>query len=333
MHNDSAALIGIDWGSSAMRVFLIGGDGVLLGTRSAASGSSTLGGDPAAHVLALEAVAGDWLRDNPHLPLLACGMVGSQHGWREAPYVDCPAKLASLAGAAVRVALADGCELSILPGLRFSPAFGAPDVMRGEETQIAGVLARYPEWGERCCIVMPGTHSKWALVERGEVSAFATYMTGELYAVLTDHSVLGRLMTGRTGPVDWQAFEYGVAAGGEQGGQALSHLLFGARTLGLTGRLPAKALHDYLSGLLIGHELAAALAWQRNASQTKAPLALVGETALCERYQKALRYFGVASQVLSNTAPDGLWHLAGVAGLLGRGQQLISAPTDLALPR
>jgi 2-dehydro-3-deoxygalactonokinase len=271
----------------------------VLATRQSEHGASTLSGD-AAFAQAFTAITQGW----PALPVLACGMVGSQHGWREAPYAPCPADAAALARQALRL----DERIRILPGLMHDAA--QPDVMRGEETQIVGALALHPELAEQSCLVLPGTHSKWARVEAGRVTGFATHMTGELYALLRQHSVLARLMPAdAASPPSSQAFLAGVEAARADG--ALSHQLFAVRTLGLFKRLPPEQLPDYLSGLLIGHEIAHELA-----AGAPARLALVGDPALCARYGLALGRFGIAAPLqLDNTAPAGLWRLAQTLGL------------------
>jgi len=296
-----AHLIGLDWGSSSLRAMLIDAGGAALETRTSTAGASTLDGSPAAFSAALDALIGDW-RDKA-LPMLACGMVGSQHGWREVPYADCPSDARALANGALSVDWR-GQYLRLLPGLRCETPAGVPDVMRGEETQVLGALQLRPDLAARSCIVMPGTHSKWARVRDGAVQDFATHMSGELYALLRQHSVLGRLMpAGEAGT----GFVEGVSAARDQGAAGLSHQLFAVRTLGLTGRLPHEALSGYLSGLLIGHELRAGLA----ELDQGAPLLLVGEPALCARYAAALDLFGrPAVPVLPNTAAAGLQRLA-----------------------
>lgn len=295
----ASRLIALDWGSTRLRAFLLGADGGVLETRQSEQGASTLSGE-AAFMQALAAIVDGW----PALPALACGMVGSQHGWREAAYAPCPADASVLGRQALQVLE----KLWILPGLMTDGAL--PDVMRGEETQIVGALALRPELAERSSLVLPGTHSKWARVEQGRVTGFATHMTGELYALLRQHSVLARLMpTDGSAPPSPQAFLAGVDASRDSG--SLSHQLFAVRTLGLFHRMPPEDLPDYLSGLLIGHEIAHEL-------QAQAPerLALIGEPALCARYAQALARFGIDAPLqLDNTAPAGLWRLAQLMGL------------------
>jgi 2-dehydro-3-deoxygalactonokinase len=315
----AARLIGVDWGSTGLRVFLIGSDGVLLATRSAAQGASMLKGSEE-YVAALEHLAGDWLQflgsTQKTLPVIACGMVGSQHGWQEVAYMPCPSDASQLA---MGLSLVNGGTLHIAPGLLCQPVGLPPDVMRGEETQIIGALHLLPELAPASCIVMPGTHSKWAQVRQGQVRRFATHMTGELFAVLSQHSVLGRLMPAQTDVAEQNmpCFFAGVDAAHNDGHLGLSHQLFAVRSLGLTGQLPASGITDYLSGLLIGHELRAGLVCRELAGLVAAPLVLLGEPHLCQRYAHAFARFGLqANFVLPNTAPAGLWCLALAAGLV-----------------
>jgi 2-dehydro-3-deoxygalactonokinase len=312
--NATASLLGLDWGSTSLRAFLLGPGGKLLAERSNGNGASTLSGVPA-FAAALEGIAGDWLAAHPRLPILACGMIGSQHGWRDVPYAACPANAAALAAGMLP---SPGAEITIVPGVLYDDGALPPDLMRGEETQVVGALQLQPALRDASCIVMPGTHSKWAQISDGRLMRFATHMTGELFAVLRTHSVLGRLMAGSSaGDFAEHAFATGVDAARDYGHLGMSHQVFAARTLGVTGRAPASDLADYLSGLLVGHELRAGLAWRDAAGLSNAPLALVGSQVLCQRYALALQRFRAAPPLLlDNTAPAGLYQLARAAGML-----------------
>ena len=306
-----ARLLAVDWGSTRLRAYLMGAGGEVLQARASDAGASTVGAGASGFEAALQSVTADWLHAHPGLPSVACGMVGSAHGWREAPYAECPIELAGLHGHAVSVPWAGG-ELRILPGLSCREPDGTPDVMRGEETQIAGVLALRPQDAGDAMLVLPGTHSKWARLQGGRVMAFATRMTGELYAVLRQHSVLGRLMTAASREAfDDIAFDKGIAAARSSAGRDLGHHLFATRTLGLFGHCPTDALGDYLSGLLVGHELVAGLAQ----ADPRQPIILVGEPALCERYRRGLQQLGREDvSHIDHTAPAGLWQQALLAG-------------------
>jgi 2-dehydro-3-deoxygalactonokinase len=304
----TARLVALDWGSTRLRAWLLGEGGTVLAERQNGDGASVLTGGASAFDQALTALAGDWLAQG--LPTLACGMVGSAHGWREAAFVRCPARLDGLHHHLVDVRTRSGAAVHIVPGLVDEPAQATPDVMRGEETQVLGLLQAHPEFAEAACVLMPGTHSKWVQLRGGAVTGFRTRMTGEVYALLRGHSVLARLMvTSADDGVHADAFEAGVLAAHRADGTDLLAQLFSVRTLGLNRRWPPEALADHLSGLLIGHELAAGL------RQVDGPLPLVGEPALCRRYAHALEVLGVTTAgVHGNTVCAGLWQLAAQAG-------------------
>ena len=315
------ALLALDWGTSSLRAFLMA-DGEVLETRQSAHGIQHL---PLPGVSGFEKafadIAGNWVGRFPRLPIVASGMVGSAQGWKEAPYVRCPADVQTLARHHARVASGLGPDILIAPGVLFDEPDCLPDVMRGEEIQIAGALLAHPEWSARACMVLPGTHAKWAYIEDGKLVRYATYLTGELFAVLTKHSILGRLL-----PDDFHtqsdaaAFALGLRTARESKPGDLSHQIFGTRTLGLSGRLPPAALADYLSGLLIGHELVSGMAGAGNLAST--PLVMIGAPALCQRYTEALAAFGrQPDATLDNTAPVGLWDFAQAAGLIASKEQ------------
>jgi 2-dehydro-3-deoxygalactonokinase len=292
-----AALIGIDWGTTSLRAWKIAEDGSVLDTRRRDLGILRVPGGDFAGAFA-ESV-GDWYAEG--LPVLMSGMIGSRQGWVEAPYLACPADLAGLAGQLAPVPGQD--RVWIVPGLSLHDG-GRRDVMRGEETQIAGVA------GEGSAIVvLPGTHSKWVQVEGGRIADFNTFMTGELFDVLVKHSILGRLMTDGEGSDD--AFYRGLGAA-RAGTGGLSGALFSVRTLGLFGDIPSAGLGDYLSGLLIGHEFAEAL--------TRYPtdqVLVIGSESLTRRYVAALGRFGVrALPQDEDAAVAGLTAIARTAGLM-----------------
>jgi 2-dehydro-3-deoxygalactonokinase len=299
----AVSLIALDWGTSNLRASLLGPGGVVLDRRSAAGGVMAV--PERRFEAALRALCGDWI-DAHRCPLIASGMIGSRQGWVEAPYLPCPATLQDAATRLVAVPL-HGAVLHIVPGLIADGRDGQADVMRGEETQLWGAgLAP----GEVC--VLPGTHSKWAWMGAGgAVERFQTHMTGELYAVLVQHSILGRLMPGGPAAPHAAAFADGVRLG-QTGHAQLTHALFAVRTAGLTGRQPATALPDFLSGLLIGAEIAGACA-----DGAPAAVTLLGEVALCERYAGALALAGIdARHAPAEATTRGQWRLAQAAGLV-----------------
>ncbi|QAU24512.1 2-dehydro-3-deoxygalactonokinase [Dyella sp. M7H15-1] len=300
-----ARLIGLDWGTSSLRAYLFDAGGIVVDTRQHAWGIRHLpeGDYPAA----LRAITSGW----PPCTIVASGMVGSRQGWCEAPYVDLPADAQAIARGMVRVEACTSHALWIAPGLRrVRPA----DVMRGEETQIIGTLAQHPAYRNNARFVLPGTHSKWATVNDGRIVAFDTVMTGELYALLMKHSILGVGASAEsTHPFSHVAFVRGLRAIKESGAAGLSSCLFSTRALMLAGQLAFDDLLDFLSGLLIGEEFRIALLRDGGI----APLCLIGEPLLCQRYLSAAAIFGYPiPSVIDDAAAQGLWQLASVAGLL-----------------
>jgi 2-dehydro-3-deoxygalactonokinase len=245
------------------------------------------------------------------VPLIASGMIGSRQGWVEAPYCECPAGFDAIAAALSRV---PGTRLVIVPGLMCRDTDGVPDVIRGEETQVFGALSE--RIGARQVVVLPGTHSKWVVAGPDGVESFATFMTGELYAVLREHSILGRLAVSG---VDDAAFDRGVRHSLRQGA-ALTHDLFSARTLALTESLAPTGVADYLSGLLLGAEIAAAGAWLAAQRLDRAAVMLLGDGALLVRYRRALALAEIDSVPgPPDAAARGLWRIARHAGMLTGG--------------
>jgi 2-dehydro-3-deoxygalactonokinase len=312
-----AALIGLDWGTSSFRAYRLDGAGAVLESRSAPSGILKVpeGGFEAV----LEREIGPWLAGRPDLPVIASGMITSRQGWVEVPYCRCPAGSAEIAGALLRHRSAAGRTIHFVPGLSIVGADGVPDVIRGEETQIIGATiggalgAGSGAAAARRLLVLPGTHSKWALVEDGRVVWFATLMTGELFAVLSEHSILGRLMAGSDH--DEAAFRRGLAyARGSAGG--LLRRLFSARTLALFGELPERGVASYLSGLLIGTELREALGCLAEPAAGQ-EITVVGVADLCGRYLAAIEDAGLrARRAADDAGARGLFLIARAAGLV-----------------
>jgi len=165
--------------------------------------------------------------------------------------------------------------------------------------------------------VLPGTHSKWALVERGVLVDFATYMTGELYAILLDHSILGRMAAkgADAASAGGAAFKRGVARGLAANGFA--HAVFGARTLALAGDLAPEEVGDWLSGVLIGDEIRAARSWARERGADVADVRVIGDDMIVARYMTALGEAGVRAEAgPAVAAAQGLFRIARHAGLL-----------------
>ncbi|KPA20661.1 2-keto-3-deoxy-galactonokinase [Shimia sp. SK013] len=269
----TAEWIAVDWGTSNLRAYAMSGETVLAEAQSD-HGMARL--EKSEFGPALMALIGDWLGARV-TDVVACGMVGARQGWVEAPYATVPS--APLAGHAVQVPGTDArVRVFVVPGLKQEkPA----DVMRGEETQVAGFLARTPKWDGVICL--PGTHTKWVHVSADEVVSFRTFMTGEMFALLSKSSVLQHSVGGGW---DDAAFEDGLDQTLSRP-ESLAGELFGIRASDLLNATPASAARARLSGLLLGAELAASKPYWLGQN-----IAVIGDAALSEVYAKALKTQG-----------------------------------------
>lgn len=285
-------LIAIDWGTSSLRAALLNAQGNVKEERTSAQGILTV--PPGGFPEAFHSICKGWQKDDT-LTLMS-GMVGSRQGWMEAPYCPCPAGFDDIAR---QLAWVEPGRVAIVPGMSCERD-GVPDVMRGEEVQVFGALRLLGL--SDATVVLPGTHSKWVSVRGGRIEHFATWMTGEFYALLRQHSILSRTLPAQDGELDVAAFDRGV----DRALQSASLLgsAFSARTLSLFDQLPAAALPSYLSGLVIGEELRA------QEPQTSS-VVVMGAPALTQRYDRALAHCGIATQHLGAQATwQGLWAVA-----------------------
>jgi 2-dehydro-3-deoxygalactonokinase len=315
-----AQLIGLDWGTTWLRAYRFGHRGEVAESRHLPAGIlrvPTEAGPAAGFERAFEDACGDWLRAQPASAIIACGMIGSAQGWREAAYLEVPTRLDELGRTLTTVTTQRGAPLHIIPGLIARGAL--PEVMRGEETQVAGVLepaapAARPD--AETLIGLPGTHAKWVVVRDRAVVRFHTFMTGEVFAALCSHTILGRTMREPAAP-DHRAFDRGVeVARSPEGRAGILSTMFSTRTLGLVGALPPDAQADYLSGLLVGHELCGLEYLGERLDQ----VVLVGASDLCHRYRRALGVLGHAPAAIAASATErGLWRVACSAGLVSEG--------------
>ena len=275
-------LIAIDWGTSSLRGARLSTSGQVLESREFPRGILTV--PPGQFEALFNEHFGDWMQAEGALCLIA-GMAGSRQGWQEAPYCPCPAGFAELSQHLLwlqpnRIALVPGLSVTSTDSLH------TPDVMRGEEVQIFGALQLTGR--DNATLVLPGTHSKWVQVHSGRVTQFQTFMTGEVFALMSQHSILGKTLD-LNGVFDEATFLQGVDQS-QQAGSVLHHL-FGVRTLGLFDRLSAAQLPSYLSGLLIGEELR-----QKAASTHTEPVIVIGSEALTLRYTLALQHLRIPCQ-------------------------------------
>jgi 2-dehydro-3-deoxygalactonokinase len=287
-------IVAIDWGTSSLRGARLDAQGAATDERASLQGILNVpsGGFEAV----FQAQFGDWLGSSNTLCLIS-GMAGSRQGWREAPYCPCPAGAGDIAAALAWIVPG---RIAIVPGLSCERD-GAPDVMRGEETQIFGALDMLGL--ADALFVLPGTHSKWAEVRGGRVERFSTAMTGEVYALLRHHSILARTLPPDDAALRGEAFDAGVERAMRSA--SLLQSAFTTRTLALFERSTPDELASYLSGLVIGEELRA-----------QGPLSgrrvhVLGNDALTQRYQRALARVGAEAIAVGAQATwRGLWNIA-----------------------
>ncbi len=284
------AIVGINWGSSNFRAYLIERDGTVRDGLEAAAGVASLQREGMIEMAAR--VRARW----PHATrVYAAGMIGSNVGWTDAGYVDCPAGIERLCAGLVATRIGE-LPLHIVPGLacvRTSDV--APDIMRGEETELFGLHAG-GRLDDAPVVALPGTHTKWVRMHDGRVSEFMTTMSGEIYDRLTGAGLLASIIDGPS--TDGPAFREGVRTGATRA-LGLGALLFGARARVIRGVLERADASSYLRGLLIGAEIADALNLYPDARV--APVPLVGSAAVCALYQAALHEMGVVSRVVASS--------------------------------
>jgi 2-dehydro-3-deoxygalactonokinase len=304
MNPSRPALIALDWGTSSLRAYLMDGSGQILAAQGGPEGimvAASKGFDTV-----FDRYVDGWLDEHGNLPVIMSGMIGSQQGWIKAPYCNCPAGLEDIGSRIVVHHTAKGLPVHVVPGLWLRGPGDVPDVMRGEETQLIGCMASQPQDGT---FVLPGTHSKWVSIQSARIDHFATFMTGEMYAALKDHTILGRLMTDEKH--DDAAFSKGIAWGEnerlETGG--LLTKLFSVRTHGLFKDIAPTDLAAYLSGLLIGSEIAEVR--RLRLIRVGVPVTIVGSDFHCNLYRKALTQCGIETLTgPSDAAAMGLFAIA-----------------------
>lgn len=322
------SLIALDWGTTTLRAYRFDRQGLVLQSKILPHGIMRLPTDARSITgqlchdgfeVAFDLACGDWLIDAPQCAVIACGMVGSAQGWLDAGYLETPSDLLTLAKQLKKCRSVQGVDVHIVPGI--IQRSGLPNVMRGEETQVFGALLLLDEIqrGQPWLIGLPGSHSKWVQVANQRIHHFDTFMTGEVFAALQAHTILGRTSQADA-PFMLEAFARGVAlALSPQGQTGMLATIFSTRTLGLLNELDAAQQTNYLSGLLIGYELLGLSTAHGSAAVSLGdmPILLIGDAQLCERYQAALAIAGCKPATLVEQAtPHGLWQLARHAGLV-----------------
>ena len=269
----SQELIAVDWGTSNRRAYLMGPDGRVLDRMEDDRGVASLNqGEFPSAVTEIERALGGH-------PMLLAGMIGSNRGWLEAPYVACPAAVSDVVS---RMVWAEDGAKAIVPGLAYVEG-GHGDVMRGEEVQIFGLMALQAP-AESLTICHPGTHTKWATTSGDHISGFRTIMTGEMFGLLRDHSILAPLLQGEVEPIG--AFVRGVAAG--YGGAGLTSALFSLRSDALLSLMPPADALPMASGLLIGADLREGMDWCKPTGE----IVVLGRPSLTRLYASAIVAIG-----------------------------------------
>lgn len=287
----AAAYIAVDWGSSGFRAFLISDNGNILAEKTTAEGVLKI--QNGGFETVLRSNCGEWLKKYPEMPFITGGMIGSRNGWQEVPYIPCPVSADDIRAQFTRVQDTDDLTILIGPGVSGENAYGAPDVMRGEEIQIFGALALKSV--EDTLLCLPGTHSKWCRVENGTITSLSTYLTGELYALLSEQSSLAGLVNDQIRCEE--SFLSGIEASRQPSG--LLNNLFSIRASAMISEASHTSPASFLSGLVIGTELCAIC----DQTDVSAPVILVGNAILNQRYEAALNAFGIqAICVNSNDA-------------------------------
>lgn len=283
--------IAVDWGTSNLRAWGMREDGAVLFERQSAEGMNRL--TPADYPSVLMRLLADTpASDMQDLDVVVCGMAGARQGWREAPYLEAPAALDTLAQQAAVPPTGDTTfKPRILPGVCQKLA-GAEDVMRGEETQILGLTALKPGFAGTVC--MPGTHAKWVAVDSGRIERFETVMTGELFDLLRHHSVLRHSMPEEASGEDASA---GIADGlalGLAEPDRLTGLLFRTRAAALLSGKSTDWCFGFMSGLLVGAEIGGHKSWFNDGDT----IPLIGSASLCGLYAEALKQGGVQTEII-----------------------------------
>jgi len=291
-------LVAVDWGTSSLRGALINSEGVVLEKRTFPQGIMQVAHGQFQHVF--EQRFGDWMATDTLC--LVSGMAGSRQGWREAPYCPCPSGFEDIAQ---HLQWIEKDRIGIVPGLS-TWNDDTPDVMRGEEIQIFGALASQHIHSAQ--FVLPGTHSKWAHVADGKITAFKTFMTGEFYALLSQHSILAKTCL-PDAPLKKEVFIDGVMQSQKAGG--LLHHAFSARSLALFEKLNPAQSSSYISGLLIGEEIKSAKDERSEKLENQTPLFILGNGQLTQRYGFAMEALGLFATALADEVTwTGLWALA-----------------------
>ncbi len=286
--------IAVDWGSSSFRAYLLDEQLNCVDKISNANGVFSL---KSSFADTLQEACGEWLRENGVEEVLLAGMAGSRNGWLETGYSQCPVSAGQHRQAALDITNRLRIRITVLPGVQALSPSGFPDVMRGEEVQIFGALEI--SQSKEAFICLPGTHSKWVELQDGNIKSFATLMTGELFALVSEYSSIGALVTDTD--FDKKSFLTGVRDQ-RQGSNllnskvGLTHSLFSVRARTVSNSLEATSVFSYLSGLLLADEIASV----QNLFDLKKQVVLISDEKLSQPYQIALDSFGLQVKLIDS---------------------------------
>jgi 2-dehydro-3-deoxygalactonokinase len=287
-----------DWGTSQLRMFLCRRNeknGLSVLDKITGPGVSACSGKLEETLLKLIET---WVLEYGKLSIVLSGMVGSNIGWVETPYLECPANVRDLAKARVQF-MADGHNVSIIPGLACINPMGVPDVMRGEEMQVLGWMMTDEKHSSGSYLIcLPGTHTKWVLVKDGYLELFWTSLTGELFALLKEHSVL---LADRDAQIKDEVFIDAVKSILKIGPENILSGLFGVRSQQIRAGMPKEDAMSYLSGYLIGTDICSAKKLMIEAVPDLKKVILIGEPKISKLFSLALSQCGYKSEITHAT--------------------------------
>ena len=306
-------LIALDWGSTRFRGWLLDSNGIEIDKIDEEFGILKI--NKSQYINVFEKQLGSWIKEHESIPIIATGMIGSRQGWMEAPYLNCPAGPEQLAQNLTYLKINsklinNPLSMAIVPGIKYFEN-GIPDVMRGEETQIAGLLWSQHQVG--LCI-FPGTHSKWVFINKGRIERFTTFMSGEIFSLIEKHSIVNRLMVGKSFNKDDFLSGCNHSLNSSYG---FLKQIFSARTMGLFDKVNPKGIYSYLSGIVIGNEIKDGLDnHYKNTGCKEKTIILNGENSLCNLYKIAFETAGVKVKLeKKNLVAKGLLRIAQTAFL------------------
>ncbi|MEM7283024.1 MAG: 2-dehydro-3-deoxygalactonokinase [Pseudomonadota bacterium] len=294
----SQRYVAADWGTSNLRLYLLEQSGESFELVDNRNGPGVSQVNREFDDVFFDLVDG-WIGDNQKMPIIISGMVGSSIGWKEAPYLACPVDGAKIAAGRVHFESRNR-KINIVAGLSTVNPLGYPDVMRGEELQLLGWMHRHPEVRQETRLfVLPGTHNKWVLMRAGHIDTFLTALTGELFGLLRQHSVL--ITTDQWMDIDKASFLDGLATISELGDARMLHALFTTRSRQLFGDLEPNHAASYLSGLLVGSDVIGGYKLFKKQNPELEGATLIGDSRLAECYKLAFEYHDIPLRVCEST--------------------------------